>query len=47
MLHFVYFDGTSAWTGDASDATSETEVLFKSTDVEECFNFEDEYNEHV
>lgn len=47
MLHFVYFDGTSAFVGSDIDATDDTEVLFSSYDLEECFDFCEEENERI
>ena len=46
-LHFVLFDGTSAFVGSSDDITEETEIIFKSKDFEECCEFCDEYNEQV
>ena len=47
MLHFVFFDGTSAFVGSEVDATADTKVVFKSTDLDECFDFCDEYNDRI
>ena len=47
MLHFVFFDGTSAFTGSASDATEDTQVVFKSTDLDACDEFCDNYNDSL
>ena len=47
MLHFVYFDGTSAFVDDSTGMTSETEVVFKSSDFDECCEFCDNYNESL
>jgi len=47
MLHFVFFDGTSAFIGSDVDATAETEVVFKSSDFDECVDFCDDYNDSL
>lgn len=47
MLHFVYFDGTSAWVGSESDATKDTKVVFKSSSLDACDDFCDNYNESL
>ena len=47
MLHFVFFDGTSAFVGSEVDATADTKVVFKSADLDECFDFCDEYNNRI
>ena len=47
MLLFVYFDGTSAFVGSDIDATDDTEVLFSSYDLDECFDFCEEENERI
>ena len=39
MLHFVLFDGTTAFVGSDVDNTSDTEVLFKSYDFDEACDF--------
>lgn len=47
MLHFVYFDGTCAWVGSELDATNDTEVVFKSTSLDACDEFCDNYNDSL
>ena len=47
MLHFVYFDGTSAWVGSESDSTKDTMVVFKSLSLDKASDFADEYNENL
>ena len=47
MLHFVFFDGTSAFVGSNVDATADTKVLFKSYDLDECFEFCDNENDCI
>ena len=39
MLHFVFFDGTTAFVGSDVDNTSDTEVLFKSYNFDEACDF--------
>ena len=39
MLHYVLFDGTTAYVAAESDITNDTEVLFKSKDFDECCDF--------
>lgn len=46
-MHYVIFDGTSAFVGDESDLKKDYEILFKSYDLEKCNNFCDKYNEEV
>lgn len=46
-LHFVLFDGSSSFVGSSNDITSETEVVFKSGDIDECFDFCDDYNDNL
>lgn len=43
-IHYVYFDGTSAFVDDETGATDETEVLFQSSDIHACDEFCDAYN---
>lgn len=47
MLHFVYFDGTSAFVGSDFDATADTEVVFQSNNFDECCEFCDNYNDSL
>jgi len=49
-LHYVIFDGSSAYVVDEQDMLSitakdkDTEVVFKSIDLDEASYFADEYN---
>lgn len=46
MLHFVYFDGTSAFVDDANFVCDEdTTVLFKTNNFDEACQYVDDYNE--
>jgi len=47
MLHFVFFDGTSAFVGSDVDATADTQVVFKSSDLDACDEFCDDYNDSL
>ena len=47
MVHYVIFDGTSAFVGDLSDAKSDCEILFKSIRLDACDDFCDDYNESI
>ena len=45
MLHFVYFDGTSAFVDDANFVCDEdTTVLFKTNNFDEACQYVDDYN---
>ena len=46
-LHYVLFDGSSSFVGSADDVTSETAVVFKSKDFDECCDFCDDYNDSI
>jgi hypothetical protein len=52
-LHYVIFDGSSAYVTDEQDMREitrkdkYTEVVFKSMNLDKAFDFADEYNESL
>jgi len=46
-LHYVLFDGTSAFVGDYNDIDNDTEIVFKSNNFWECSCFCDNYNDNI
>lgn len=47
-MHYVYFDGTSYWVGSEDEVIdSDTKIVFKSNNFDECSRKADEWNEEV
>lgn len=52
-LHYVIFDGSSAYVTDEQDMLSitakdeDTEVVFKSINLDKAFEFADDYNDSL
>jgi len=53
VLHYVIFDGSSAYVCDEQDMLSitskdkDTEVVFKSVNLDKASDFADDYNESL
>jgi hypothetical protein len=47
ILHYVLFDGSSAYIGDASDINEDTEIVFQSTNLDVCESRCDKFNESL
>lgn len=47
IMHYVIFDGTTAYIGDESDINNDVEVVGESENIQRAQEIADNYNEEI